>query len=189
MKKLTQLNHTIMWDDIICRLKQIKPENTNFWDFVLHINSFERLEIFKDTEEYYNFLATFWYELNPKSLSSIQIRSLYAKLWRSFSYDENLIFFFAAIKPIVFDYFQIMMEKHKFLFNDVKKLTEEEFKFFDKFWTALFLQDLETSFLNKHYYYFLNNRDYFYLKVSTHKKFFDLHPAMINKFKNYKVKN
>ena len=90
MKKLKQLNHTIMWDNIICRLKQIKPENANFWDFVLHINSFERLEIFKDTEEYYNFLATFWYELNPKSLSSIQIRSLYAKLWRSFSYDENL---------------------------------------------------------------------------------------------------
>lgn len=190
MKNLKQLNHTIMWDNKISILRQSKPENVDFWDYVVKIDSYIRSEVFKDLEEYYDFLATFWYNLNPKSLSHIQMNRLYAKLWRFFSYDENLVFFFAVIKPVIFDYFQIMMEKHKFLFNDVKKLTEEEFKFFDKFWTALFLQkDLETSFLNKHYYYFLNNRDYFYLKVSTHKKFFDLHPAMINKFKNYKVKN
>lgn len=186
MKKLKDLNKSIMWDEKISALRQYHPENDKFWDFVVHLDINTRDSIFKDLEEYYNFLSTFWYNLNPKSLSSIQINRLYSKLWRFMGYDENLVFFFAHIKPVIFDYFQIMLEKHKFLFTDVDKLSEEEYVFFDKFWTALFMQEnLETSFLNRHYYYFYNNRKYFYFKMITHKNFFGLNQSLINKFKAY----
>lgn len=186
MKKLKDLNSSILWDEKISALRQYQPENDKFWNFVVHIDSDIRDSIFKDLEEYYNFLSTFWYNLNPKSLSSIQVSRLYSKLWRFMCNDEDLVFFFAHIKPVIFDYFQIMMEKHKFLFTDVDKLSKDEYLYFDKFWTALFMQEnLEVSFLKKYYYYFFNNRKYFYFKVITHKAFFQLDQAMINKFKKY----
>lgn len=184
MKKIYELNNSILWDNKLSNLKQYQPETDSFWDFVLKLDRITKTAIFKDNEEYYDFLADFWFNLNPNSISPIQGTNLYIRLYNSIAFNENLLFFFAEINHSMFEFLEILLNKHKFLLANPKTLSEEEFNYYNKFWTTLFKQNnVSTSFLNKHYYYFYNNRYYFYSKVSTNKSFFNLNQYLITKFK------
>lgn len=184
MKKIHELNNSILWDNKLSNLKQYQPETDSFWDFVLKLDLITKTAIFKDNEEYYDFLADFWFNLNPNSISQLQATKLYIRLFHSISSNENLLFFLAEINHSMFEFFEILLNKYKFLLANPKTLSEEEFIYYNKFWTALFKQNnVSITFLNKHYYYFYNNRDYFYSKVCSHKNFFNLNQSLINKFK------
>lgn len=185
--KIGQLNKEFKWESQINFIKNNLTENDNFWDYALKLDSFSVNELFTALG-YMEFLHDFYHKLDFSKFSDNKkyLFHKYCEMKNYIETDNNLLFFIAKHRSVDFKYFENIIKSNNFLISSIKSLNTEQYEFYNNFWSTLFKQEnLPTSFLNKHYYYFYNNRDYFYMKMITHKSFFSLNQYLINKYKNY----
>jgi hypothetical protein len=185
--KIGQLNKEFKWESQINFIKNKLNENDNFWDYTLKLDNITSNELFTALG-YMEFLYDFYHKLDFSKFPDTKkyLFHKYCEMKNYIESDNNLLFFIAKHRTVDFKYFENIIKTNNFLFSSIKSLNNEQYDFYNNFWSTVFKQEnIPTSFLNKHYYYFYNNRDYFYMKMITHKSFFSLDQILINKYKNY----
>ena len=185
MKRINEIFKSVKWEKQIEKMQQnfnTKHETYNeeqFWHFVISQN-----QIFESNQEFINFLADFWFNLNTKYIPANIINEIYKIKKQESLTNEDMFYFFANSIQIDFEYFNVLILKYNFLFKNIKNLTDEQFIIFDKFWTAIFFQkDIPITFLNRYYPFFATNIKYFKNKLCSNKSFFKLDQFIINKIK------
>lgn len=186
MKRFKDIFNSVKWEKQIEKMqnnfneKNINYDEEQFWHFVI-----SQRELFSSNEEYISFLADFWFNLNTKYIPSNILMEIFKLKKEEALQNEEMFYFFANSIQIDFVYFNPLIFKYNFLFKNIKKLDENQFKTFDKFWTALFhQQEIPITFLNRYYPFFVANIKYFKNKLCSNKSFFKFDQAIINKIKS-----